>query len=167
VHELVFNRVNVECRSKCRYSWDMVHMVGFTVETQSDSRKKLNIRCFHSIFISPLPPSPNYDIVVLSFGMHTLTFQYTHTIVKCLSTHKFLHIDVIISVWTSAAAWQRTLRAPYATSWVRGTTSFRFHRRSVREIRRAPWRSLLLLSYASGMGPLHDHYRSVGSRLSR
>ena len=122
---------------------------------------------FHLIYISPLPPSPNYDIVMLSVGMHALTLQYTRTCIKFLSTHKFLHLEVIISVRTSAAAWQRNLRAPYATSRVCGTTSFRVHRRGVRQIRGAPWRSLLLLNYASGMGQLHDNYCSVGSRLSR
>ena len=129
--------------------------------------KKQNLWCFHFIFISPLLPSPNYDIVLLSVGMHSLTLQYTRTSIQCLSTHNFLHMDVIISVRTSAAAWQRTLRAPYATPRMRGTTSFGVHRSDVREIRGAPWRSLLLLRYASGMGPLHDHYCSVGSRLSR
>lgn len=137
-------------------------------EPQSDSRKKKPlIFSFHFTFISPLPPSPNYDIVMLSVGMHTLTLQYTRTSIQCLSTHKFLHMDVIISVRTSAAAWQRTLRAPYATPRVRGTTSFGVHGSDIREIRGAPWRTLLLLNYASGMGPLHDHYCSVGCRLSR
>jgi hypothetical protein len=140
-------------------------------EAQSDSRKKYQtsdvLFSFHFIFISPLPPSPNYGIVMLSVGMHVLTLQYTRTSIQCLSTHKFPHMDVIISVRTSAAAWQRNLRAPYATPRVRGTTSFGIHRSDVREIRGALWRSLLLPNYASGMGPLHDHYCSVGSRLSR
>lgn len=122
---------------------------------------------FHFICISPLPPSSNYDIGMFSVGMHAPTLQCKRTSIKYLSIHTFLHIDVIISVRTSAAAWQRNLRAPYATSRVRGTASFRGNKHGVREICRAPWRSLLLLKYASGMGPLHDHYCSVGSRLSR